>query len=139
MGENNFLQNPFSEGASPNLLVLSKRSNSSQLSSRSCSPFQRLVIFELPSSPNISPSYICPNPDSSTYTMCRQFTQPGIAIIQEDSQGRVLEDLLLNGAPIVSTALWRYNGTIIVTFPNTSLVTCDIIHSPHGPCFEGVQ
>ncbi len=52
-----------------------------------------------------------------------------------------MQDLLLNGAPVGSYALWtaNNNGTILVTFPNSTLVICNILHAPHGPCGIGVM
>jgi hypothetical protein len=78
--------------------------------------------------------------DGSKYWMCRLFTEQGTAIIQEEN-GMVIEDLILSGAPIGSYALWAYptdSGIVVVTFPNGTVQTCNLLHAPHGPCSEGI-
>jgi hypothetical protein len=83
-------------------------------------------------------SFGCPNPDPLVYSMCRVFTQEGQAPISVGSNGDVSSALGVRGVPAGSTALFTYNGEIIIRFVNGSSMTCYTDRGDQGPCFIGI-
>ena len=89
---------------------------------------------------NVGPfaSYGCPNPDPLVYSKCRVFTQEGNAPISVASNGDVLIGLGVRGVPAGSTALFTYNGEIIIHFVNGSSMICYTNRGDQGPCIIGI-